>query len=317
MDQQEGGGNGLAGRQLQGIAGICIVIPMLDLLTLREAAGALRLSERALYDLVRRRAVPCCRIGGRWLFPRAALAAWVGSRIDGPPPPPEPPPILAGSDDPLLAWALRESRCGLALLAEGSLAGLDALAEGRAAVAALHVPDPDGSGWNVPLIEARMPGAGLVAIGWAARLQGLIVPEGNPSRLAAVADLARPGVRIALRHPRAGSHALLTHLLSEAGLRLDALAVAVRDAPDHATVAAAVAEGRADAGFGIRAAATGGLGFIPVIEERFDLVMRRRDHFRPDVQRLLGFARSAAFVERAARLGGYDLSRFGEVVLNQ
>jgi excisionase family DNA binding protein len=288
---------------------------MLDLLTLREAAAALRLSERAVYDLVRRRQIPCCRIGGRWLVPRASLAAWVAARLDGAPPP-APPPILAGSDDPLLAWALRASRCGLALLAEGSLAGLDALAEGRAVVAALHVPDPDGGGWNVPLIEARLPHAGLVAIGWATRTQGLIVPPGNPAGLAGVADLARPGLRVALRHPRAGSHLLLTHLLSEAGLRLDVLNASVREAPDHAAVAAAVAEGRADAGFGIAASAQR-LGFVPLIEERFDLVMRRRDYFRDDVQRLLAFARSAAFAERAARLGGYDIRRLGAVVLNQ
>lgn len=290
---------------------------MLDLLTLHEAAAALRLSERALYELVRRREVPSARIGGRWLFPRATLAAWVAARVEGAPPP-DPPPILAGSDDPLLAWALRESRCGLALLAEGSLAGLDSLAEGRAVLAALHVPDPDGGGWNVPLIEARIPHAGLVAIGWAARTQGLIVPEGNPAGLATVADLARPGLRVALRHPRSGSHVLLTHLLSEAGLRLDALNVSLRDAPDHVAVAAAVAEGRADAGFGIRAAASDPrVTFLPVIEERFDLVMRRRDHFRADVQTLLRFARTPAFAERAARLGGYDVRRLGEVVLNQ
>lgn len=290
---------------------------MLDLLTLHEAAAALRLSERALYDLVRRRAVPCARIGGRWLFPRATLAAWVAARVEGPAPH-DPPPILAGSDDPLLAWALRESRCGLALLAEGSLAGLDALAEGRAVVAALHVPDPDGGGWNVPLVEARMPHAGLVALGWAARSQGLIVPAGNPARLAAVADLARPGLRVALRHPRSGSHALLTHLLSEAGLRLDALNVSLRDAPDHAAIAAAVAEGRAEAGFGIRAAAAAlGLGFVPLVEEHFDLVMHRRDYFRNDVQALLRFARTTDFAQRAARLGGYDLHRLGTVVLNQ
>jgi excisionase family DNA binding protein len=290
---------------------------VLDLLTLREAAQALRLSERALYDLVRRRQVPCCRIGGRWLLPRASLAAWVAGRIEGAAPP-DPPPILAGSDDPLLAWALRESRCGLALLADGSLAGLDALAAGRAVVAALHVPDPDGAGWNVPLIEARMPQAGLVAIGWAARSQGLIVPPGNPAGLAGVADLARPGLRVALRHPRAGSHLLLTHLLSEAGLRLDILNASVRDAPDHAAIAAAVAEGRADAGFGIRAAAAPlGLGFVPLIEEHFDLVMRRRDYFRDDVQALLRFARTPRFAERAARLGGYDVHRLGTVVLNQ
>ncbi len=140
---------------------------MLDLLTLHEAAAALRLSGCAPCDLVRCREVPCARIGGRWLVPLATLAAWVAARVEGAAPPDQ-PPILAGSDDPLLAWALRESRCGLALLAEGSLAGLDALAECCLVLAALHVPDPGGSGWNVPLIEARMPHARLVAIGLAA-----------------------------------------------------------------------------------------------------------------------------------------------------
>lgn len=167
---------------------------MLDLLTLHEAAAALRLSGCAPCDLVRRREVPCARIGGRWLVPLATLAAWVAARVEGAAPPDQ-PPILAGSDDPLLAWALRESRCGLALLAEGSLAGLDALAECCLVLAALHVPDPGGGGWNVPLIEARMPHARLVAIGLAARTQGLIVPHGNPAGLATVADLARPGPR--------------------------------------------------------------------------------------------------------------------------
>jgi molybdate-binding protein len=94
--------------------------------------------------------------------------------------------------------------------------------------------------------------------------------------------------------------------------------VSVRDAPDHAAVAAAVAEGRADVGFGIRAAAAAiGLGFLPLIEEHFDLVMRRRDYFRSDVQALLRFARTPLFAERAARLGGYDVARLGGVMLNQ
>ena len=64
------------------------------------------------------------------------------------------------------------------------------------------------------------------------------------------------------------------------------------------------------------AAAGGGLDFLPLAEEEFDLVMRRRDYFEPPVQRLLGFVRSEAFVRRAAYLGGYDLTGTGTVRYN-
>lgn len=289
---------------------------MLPLLTLPEAARLLRVSDRTLYGLARRRAVPVLRLGGRWLFDRAALEAWAAARIEGGEARPAPPPILAGSDDPLLAWALRESRSGLALLTVGSLEGITALAEGRAMVAALHVPDAEGGGWNLGLVESAMPRAGLVGFAWARRVQGLIVAPGNPLGLRTAADLARPGVRVALRDARSGSHVLLTHLLSEAGLRLDALEATVCGAADHAAAAGAVAAGLADAAFGIQAAA-GGLGFVPLAVERFDLFLRRAHCFAAPVQALLALARTDAFVARAAALGGYDVRETGTVVLTQ
>jgi molybdate-binding protein len=82
-------------------------------------------------------------------------------------------------------------------------------------------------------------------------------------------------------------------------------------------VAAAVAEGRADVGFGIRAeAAARGLDFVPLVRERFDLVMERRHYFGAAMQALLGFARAAAFADRAARMGGYDAAANGSVAFN-
>ena len=76
-------------------------------------------------------------------------------------------------------------------------------------------------------------------------------------------------------------------------------------------------DGRAEAGFGIRAEAiTRGLGFVPLLRERFDLVMARRDFFDPPLQSLLAFARGAAFAARAGRMGGYDIAETGRVAFN-
>ena len=285
---------------------------MSDIMTLKEAATWLRLSERALYDLARQRRLPAVQLGGKWLFPRAALGAWLARQL--PDHRPDSPPILAGSHDPLLDWAVRQSACGLALRAGGSLDGLLALAGREACAAAIHVPDPDGGAFNEAATRAELPGEPLVGLVWAWREQGLILPPGNPRGLAGIADLARPGVLVAGRQARAGSHLLLVHLLSEAGLRLDALRFLPAPAASEDEVAAAVAEGRADAGFGIRAEATPrGLVFIPIARERFDLVARPRDWFDPPLQTLLAFARGEAFRARAARLGGYDVAATGSV----
>jgi putative molybdopterin biosynthesis protein len=292
---------------------------MPDVLTLREAAAWLRLSERSLYELARQRRVPAAQLGGKWLFPRALLERWLAGQAD--PPGVEariaPPAILAGSHDPLLDWAVRQSGCGLALRGGGSLDGLEALARGEAMVAAVHLIDPDTGTFNEPAVRAALAGRGAVGVVWAWREQGLIVPPGNPLGLGIVADLARPGLRVIGRQRRAGSHALLLHLLAEAELRLDQVGFLPDPAMAEDEVAAAVAEDRAAAGFGIRAAAAArGLGFVPLLQERFDLVMDRRAYFEAPVQALLGFTRGLAFAARAGRMGGYDTAGTGSIAFN-
>jgi len=292
---------------------------MPDVLTLREAAAFLRLSERALYDLARRRRVPAALLGGKWLFPRGTLERWLAAQADMPESGQRvtPPPILAGSHDPLLDWAVRQSGCGLATRAGGSLDGLEVLARGEAVVAATHLLDPDTGAFNETAAREALAGRGAVGIIWAWREQGLIVMPGNPLGLRSVADLARPGLLVAGRQRRAGSHVLLLHLLSEAGLRLEQIGFLPEPALAEDEVAASVADGRAQAGFGIRAeAAARSLGFVPLLRERFDLVMLRRDYFEPPVQALLAFARTEGFHARAARMGGYDTAATGKVAFN-
>src|SRR5437868_13590490 len=94
----------------------CSLVHMPDLLTTDEAASYLRLSERKLYELVAKNAVPCTKATGRWLFPRAALDGWVMAGLMTPTALANvaAPPIVGGSHDPLLEWTLRESGCGLA-----------------------------------------------------------------------------------------------------------------------------------------------------------------------------------------------------------
>ena len=177
----------------------------------REVAAYLRLKQRRIYDLVRANALPHVRATGKLLFPRAEVDAWLASKSSAPPKAAgASPPIVAGSHDPLLEWAARESGSGLAVLACGTRSGLDKLAEGTASIAAMHWLDDSGE-YNVPLVRERLPGGGVVAIEWARRTQGLVVAPGNPWKLRTVADLAKKNVRVVVRQPASGSQRLLEH----------------------------------------------------------------------------------------------------------
>jgi putative molybdopterin biosynthesis protein len=296
------------------------------MLDTREVAAYLRLKERRIYDLVRRQAIPHVRATGKLLFPRERIDAWLASKAEGdddasarPAARTAPPPIIAGSHDPLLEWATRESGCGLAILACGSREGIARLAAGDATAAAIHWRDASGGNFNVELVRDTFRGRepDVVALEWAQRRQGLLLPAGNPRRVRAIADLARRKLRVVARQPGAGRLGLLEQLLDAAGIAVDAL----RWTPGHvraeSEVAAAIADGHADAGLGIEAAARErGLEFIPLVVERLDLVCRRRDAFEPPLQALLAFARSRSFAAAARRLGGYDIAGHGRVSIN-
>ncbi len=284
----------------------------------REVAAYLRLKERRVYDLVRKNALPHIRATGKLLFPKAQIDAWLASKSGAPPESATAaPPIVAGSHDPLLEWAVRDSRSGLAILACGSSAGIERLAFGQATVAAMHWLDRATGEYNVPLARARMGAGDFVIVEWAKRAQGLLLRSGNPLRIKRLADLVKTGARVVSRQPESGSHHLFLHLLEQAKIDPATLRWLAHPYLAETDLAAAIDDGLADAGVAIEAAARArGLTFVPLGVERLDLVMRRRDYFDPPVQALLSFARTAAFAQHAAAMGGYDIAASGRVTFN-
>jgi putative molybdopterin biosynthesis protein len=295
-------------------------MPMRELLTTDEAADYLRLSERKLYELVADRAVPCSKVTGRWLFARAALDRWVSAGLIAPAGLAQvsAPPIVGGSHDPLLEWGLRESNSGLASLPEGSEEGLRRLTQGEVMIAAIHLHrlDGDDEGANV---DAVADAAGLhdaVVIAFAQREQGILVAPDNPLGLSDMASIAKSRARMAQRPAGAGAQLLLLALLARAGIALDDLKLAKPAFPTGPDIAQAIRADRIDCGIATRSVAkSAGLDFLPVTWERFDLVMRQRDYFMKGPQALFDFMRTSLLRDRAAELGGYDVSDTGAVRL--
>jgi excisionase family DNA binding protein len=289
-----------------------------EYLTTREVADYLRVQPRKVYDLIQRRAIPCSRVTGKWLFPRALVDLWVrqGNEYRGALPPLHTPPVIAGSHDPLLEWATVASESGLALLQDGSLDGLKRLADGNARAAGIHLLDTTSGEYNSPWLRETFPGAPLVAVEWARREQGLILPPGNPAGIRRMADISSE-CRFAQRQAGAGSRILLEQLLAEAGIDAGTFAVVEPPARSETDIALAVLDGKADVGFGIHAVAQRfRLDFVALHTERYDIALARRDYFEPPFQALLAFGRSAGFIERARELGGYDLSEHGRIRYN-
>jgi putative molybdopterin biosynthesis protein len=145
------------------------------------------------------------------------------------------------------------------------------------------------------------------------RRQGLIVARGNPQGIRALADLMQPGVRFVNRQPGSGTRTLLDHHLCRLGLDPHGVVGYEWVVPTHLAVAAAVAEGTADAGLGVLAAARAfGLDFVSLAQERYDLVLLAEDRVRPPLSWLLDMVGSSDFRGVVAELGGYDTAHSGE-----
>jgi excisionase family DNA binding protein len=289
----------------------------MHLLTTQEAADYLRLKERKLYELVAEQAIPCTKITGKWLFPKAELDSWLASSLHRPKgmTPAEPMPIVGGSHDPLLEWALRESQSGLATLPEGSEAGLVRFEQGGIVAAAIHLHSQTDEGdANVEAMRARGGFHDAVLIGFARREQGFVVASGNPLKLATITDVAARKARVAMRPQGAGAQLLLLSLLYRAELSIREIVTASPACPTGPDIAQAIRHGRADCGVATRSVASAAaLDFVPIVWERFDLAVRQRDYFRPPLQSFFGFLRSEAFATRARELGGYDIAGAGTV----
>ena len=287
-----------------------------EYLTTKELAELLRIKERKVYDLAASGDVPCSRAMGKLLFPRRAIDIWLSQNASGYSPEIRiaRPDILLGSHDPLLDWALRESRSDIATIFDGSLDGLERFSRNEGIATGLHIFEASDGSWNVHHVAEKLAGTDVVLIEWAKRQRGLLLNPAIAEDIKTVADLK--GRRVVPRQKAAGSQILLDILLNQSGLNEKDVQY-ISPSRTETDCALAVNAGKADAAFGLEAqAAQFGLTFRPVTEERFDLLIDRRCYFEPPIQTLLEFCRSPAFQEKTTGMLGYDVSGLGRIHFN-
>jgi len=186
-----------------------------------------------------------------------------------------------------------------------SSSSLDLLEQGLVHVAGLHSPDGRPGADNLATVRHRFPSRRMLVINLTRWRQGLVVPAGNPLALRSGADLLRRGLKLARREEGAGAYVLVQRLLAEQGA--DRAWLPGPLASGHAEVAQLVRCGAADVGIAIEGVALAeGLDFIPLSEERFDLVVPADLAETAPVSRLLHMVEDPAFRAEMAELPGYD-----------
>lgn len=223
---------------------------------------------------------------------------------------------LHASHDLALA-ALRDLLAGskgiaLDLRFRGSFECLADLAQGHCDLAGFHVPDIKGAS---AAYGRALKLRSLALIRFVSRRQGLMVASGNPRNVRALADLATDGVRFINRQTGSGTRLCFDQMLVVARIQPRKISGYQVEEFTHAAVAATVASGMADAGFGIEAAAhQQGLDFVPLATECYYLAARAGTLARSDVQALVAAIRGPAFRRRILPLAGYGAVGVGETV---
>jgi putative molybdopterin biosynthesis protein len=226
---------------------------------------------------------------------------------------------LMGSHDialSILAQRLRESKqpVDLVTISVGSLDGLIALRQGMCQLAGAHLPDSSVGKFNQDYVRHLFPGDPITLVTLAHREQGLIVQEGNPLHITELADLGREEIRLINRQPGSGTRIWLDQKMESEGLDTESVAGYSNTVSTHLQVAETIAMGRAKAGIGLLAASRHYHNdFIPLLKERFDLVMFSKSLELPSVQLLLEQLNSPDFRRQVVALGGYDTSYTGEI----
>jgi putative molybdopterin biosynthesis protein len=227
--------------------------------------------------------------------------------------------LAVGSHDPALEMLgvflkRRLDDVSLSCANVGSMGGIMAIRNNEAHIAGIHLLDDKTGCYNTSYVEKYLANSAWRLVHFAMREQGILVAPGNPKGIACLGDLAGRDITFINRQRGSGTRMLLDYELGRAGIGYNQVTGYEKEVGTHMAVAASVAAGLTDAGLGVRAAAIAlQLDFIPVAQEQYDLLL----NFAADDERvaqIISILQSQEFRLEVEGLGGYDLSRAGELV---
>lgn len=303
-------------------------------LSTQEVADILHISKSTVYELIRRGEINSYKIGRKVRFTQDDVDAYIArsrheqsvqpvKRIEVHsallnPVQEEGGLVISGQDVVLdiLANYLHQHSIPAQRVYLNSFEGLLALYEGRVDAAACHLYDATEKDFNAPFVKKLLPGIPAALINISYRAQGFYVAAGNPKEIRGWRDLARRDISVLNRRPGSSARVLLDEQLHRMGLDKRMVSGYGREMRSHLTMAAAIADGEADLAIGTERIARQieGLDFIPLLQERFDLVVHRELLESTEGEELLDILRSDAFRKELRHFSGNDYRDLGKIV---
>jgi putative molybdopterin biosynthesis protein len=296
-----------------------------ELLTAQEASQLLNINEKKVYALAQEGKLPGTKVTGKWIFPRAELQEYLRSKaqqtlrrsffesvIN------RKVILVCGSDDPALCMAqgcFHKEYPDYTLFSSsvGSGEGLRLLSEGFCHVAVCHLYDPDTGDFNFPFLHSYFehPDA-LTIVNLFYRCIGFIAKD---QEVTSFADLAGHGLRFINRQRGSGIRALVDHLIDTEGVSASDIRGFEDEAFTHLDVINHISSGRADAGIVTESVArSSSFPFHKILEERFDMVVRKEIFFDRNIQAFVEFLKSGRFRGLLNGMEGYDSRDTGKIM---
>ncbi|WP_410769869.1 substrate-binding domain-containing protein [Fontibacillus sp. BL9] len=199
---------------------------------------------------------------------------------------------------------------------DGSLDSLISMYHGKSDIVSTHLLDGISGEYNIPYITKILTGHSYVVVNLLQRQAGLYVRQGNPKQLKTWADLGTPGIRLINREIGSGARVLLDEQLRAHGIDRSGIEGYNDVENSHLAVAGKVSSGQADVGVGIENAVSliSTVDFVPLIKERYDLVVLKSKHNAAWIQLLLQTLQSPEFQQELSSIRGYDLTLTGTIL---
>jgi putative molybdopterin biosynthesis protein len=302
--------------------------------TTEDISKLLKISKLTVYDLIKKGDLPSYRVGKQMRVDAADLEAYkVRSKKMQATHQSQPSEVIPSSGNTnrhlvitgqdvsldILAKHIEKSVSGIRPLRSfvGSLESLISMYRGESDIVSTHLLDGDNGEYNLPYIRKLLVGSSYIVVNLLSRQAGLYVQVNNPLQLHNWSDLAKPGLRLINREKGSGARVLLDEQLRLHGIHSHQINGYEFEESNHMGVAGKVAAGEADVGIGIEKAAllVGNVQFIPLIQERYDLVMLKKNENLLWIDSVLQILKSEAFQNELRIIHGYDLSLTGQILL--
>ena len=302
-------------------------------LSTQEVADILHVSKSTIYDLIRKGEIHSYKIGRKVRFTQDDVDAYIArsrhehstrpvknidthSTLLTPEKKDVPDLIISGQDVVLdiLANYLQQEGVHAARTYLNSFEGLLSLYQDNIQVAACHLFD--GFDYNASFVRSLMPGVPAVLVNVSYRSQGFYVQKGNPKNIKGWSDLAREDITVLNRRVGSSARILMDIQLKRLGIPAAKLKGYDKIMKSHLTMAAAVAAGEADLAIGTERISRQmeNLDFIPLLEERFDFVIKKEILETEPVQKLLKILKDPVFRKEIAHFSGNDYRDLGKII---